>query len=115
MAGRAGGADAPDDGQNQILRGDAPRQFAGHVNPHIATLALRQALRRQHMLDFGRADAVRQRRERAVGGGMRIPADDGHARQGRALLRPDDVNDALAHVRHLELTDAEALAVLVQR
>ena len=45
----------------------------------------------------------------------RIAANDGHARQRGALLGADDVDDALAHVRHFELRDVESLAVLVQR
>ncbi|MCY1243357.1 hypothetical protein D9M72_563690 [compost metagenome] len=46
---------------------------------------------------------------------MRVAADHRHARQRRALLRPDHVHDALAVVVHLELGDAKAVAVRVQR
>ena len=53
-----------------------------------------------------RADAVRERAERAVRAGVRVAADDRHAGQRRALLRADDVHDALAPVVHLELRDA---------
>ena len=64
---------------------------------------MQQALRREHVLDFGRADAERERRERAVRAGVRIAADDRHAGQRRALLRPDHVDDALAPVEEREV------------
>ena len=66
-----------------------------------------QRLRRQHVLDLARADAERERAERAVRAGVRVAADDRHAGQRRALLRPDHVHDALAPVVH-ELGDAVA-------
>ena len=53
-------------------------------------------------------------REGAVGRGVRIAADHGHTRQRRALLRTDDVHDALAHVAHLELGDAVLVAIGVE-
>ncbi len=55
-----------------------------------------------------------QRAEGAVGGGVRVAADHGHARQGGALLRADHVDDALAAVVHLEFEDAEVIAVLIE-
>jgi hypothetical protein len=48
------------------------------------------------MLDLRGADAEGQRAEGAVGRGVAVAADDGHAGQGEALLRADDVDDALA-------------------
>ena len=66
------------------------------------------------MLNLRGADAVRQCTKCAVGGGMRVAADNGHARQGCALLRADNVNDALTHVIHLEFEDAEVVTVLIQ-
>ena len=54
--------------------------------------------------------------ERAVRAGVRVAADDRHAGQRRALLRPDHVHDALAlvEVREIDL-GAELLHVRVQR
>ena len=63
------------------------------------------------MLDLRRADAVRERAEGAVRGGVAVAADDGRARQREALLRPDDVNDALAAVELVVIFDAEFLRV----
>ena len=64
------------------------------------------------MLDLGGADAVRQRAERAVRGGVAVAADDGGAGQGKALLGADDVDDALALVELVEIFDAEFPGVL---
>ena len=61
----------------------------------------------QHVLDLGGADAEGQRAERAVGRGVGVAADDGHARQGATLLGSDDVDDALAGVAHRVERDAE--------
>ena len=55
-----------------------------------------------------------QRTKGAVGRGVRVTTDHRHARQGCALLRTNHVDDALAHVVHLEFEDAEGVAVLVQ-
>ncbi len=67
------------------------------------------------MLDLGRADAVRQCAERAMGGGVAVAADDGGAGQREALLRADDVHDALAMVEFVVIFDAELSRVLGQR
>ena len=50
-----------------------------------------------------------------MGGSVGITTHDGHAGQRRAVLRADDVYDALARVTHTELGDAEMVAVLLQR
>ena len=79
---------------------------------HVLRLLLDQRLRGEHVLDLGGADAVRERAERAVRRGMAVAADDRRARQGEALLRPDDVDDALAVVELVEVLDAELARVL---
>ena len=43
--------------------------------------------------------------------GVAVAADDGHARLGAALLRADDVDDALIVARHVVELDAELAAV----
>ena len=58
---------------------------------------------------------MRQRAEGAVGRGMAVTADDGHPRQGPALFRPDDMHDALPHVRHRIVDHPEITRVLVER
>ena len=54
-----------------------------------------------------RADAVRQRAERAMRRGMAVAADDGGAGQREALLGPDHMHDALAAVALVIILDAE--------
>ncbi|MNS35536.1 hypothetical protein D3C72_676960 [compost metagenome] len=115
VARTAGRADLADDGQHDVLGGAAARQLAFHTDQHVLGLLAQQRLRGQHVFHLRRADAMCQCAERAVRAGMRIAADHGHARQRGALLRPDHVDDALAVIGHLELGDAEGVAVGVQR
>jgi len=63
------------------------------------------------MFDFRRADAVGERTEGAVGGGVAVAADDGRARQREPLLGADDVDDALAWIELVVIFDAEFLGV----
>ena len=107
MAGAAGGADLADDGEDDVLGGDAERQRAVDADPHVLGRALDQRLGRQHMLDLGGADAEGQRAEGAVRRGVAVAADDGHAGLGHALLGADDVDDALADIVHVEIGHAE--------
>lgn len=67
------------------------------------------------MLDLGSTDAVCQCTECAVGRSVAVPADDGGAGQGEALLRADHVNDALSLVELVVVLDAEIAGVLRQR
>ena len=66
------------------------------------------------MLYVRGANAEGKRAEGAVGGGMGVAAHHCHARQGRTLLRPDDMHDPLALVMHAEFGDAEIDTVAVQ-
>ncbi len=67
------------------------------------------------MLDLRGADAVGKRAEGAVRRGVAVAAHDRHAGQCEALLRPDDVDDALAVVELVVILDAEVPGVLGQR
>jgi hypothetical protein len=104
-----------DDGENDVLGRDAARQLAFDGDAEGLGLGLRQRLRGQHVLHFAGADAKCQRAEGAVGRGVRVAADDGHARLGDAQLRADDVHDALIARVHVVELDAEVGAVLAQR
>ena len=63
------------------------------------------------MLDLGGADAVGERAESAVGRGMAVAADDRGSGQSEALLRPDDVHDALPRIELVVIFDAELARV----
>ena len=62
--------------------GDAVAERALVADPHAARLGLVQRLGGQDVLDLARADAERERAERAVRGGVGVAADDRHARAG---------------------------------
>ena len=64
------------------------------------------------MLDLGGADAVGERAERAMRRGVAVAANQRHARQREALLRADDVADALPHIELVVVFEAEQLGVL---
>ena len=115
MAGTARRADLADDGEDDVLGGDAFAQRAVDTYPHVLGLLLDQRLRGEHVLDLTRADAVRQRAEGAVGGGVAVAADDGGAGEGEALLGPDHVHDTLAAVELVVIFDAEIARVLGER
>jgi hypothetical protein len=116
VARATGGADLADDGQHDVFGGDAGRHLAVHLHQQVLGLLGQQRLRGHHVLDFAGADAVRQCAKGAVGGGVRIAADDGHARQRGAVFRADDVHDALALVHEREeRRRADLRHVVVQR
>ena len=75
---------------------------------------LQQTLRGQHVLDFARADAERQRAERAVRGGVAVAAHDRHARLGQPELGPDDVHDATMRRAHPVQRNAELPAIVLE-
>jgi len=89
-------------------------QSAFHPDQQGFGFLLQQTLGGEHMLDLAGADTVSQRAEGAMCAGMRIPAHHRHPRQGCALLRADDVHDALAHIAHLEFGNPEIGAVVIQ-
>ena len=96
VARAACGADLADDGQHDVFGGDAGGGLAFHADEHVFGLFGQQRLRGHDVLDFAGADAVRQRAECAVGAGVAVAANHGHARQRGAVFGADDVHDALA-------------------
>ena len=67
------------------------------------------------MLDLAGADPERQRAEGAVGGGVRVAADDRHPRLGDPELGADHVDDPLAVGAERVDGDPELLAVALER
>ena len=113
-AGAAADADFGTEGEDDVLGRDAGFQRAFDANFVGLRLLLEQRLRSQHHLDFRRPDAERERAKRAVGGGVGIATDDGHARLSEAVFRSNDVNDTLVPVLETEVGDAEFLGVLFE-
>ncbi len=114
-AGAARRADLADDGEHDVLGGDALLKRAVHLDHEVLRLLLDQGLGCQHMLDLRGADAMRQRAEGAMRRRVAVAADDGRSRQREALLRPDDMDDALAAIGLVEILDAEIPGVHRQR
>ena len=65
------------------------------------------------MFDFRRTNTLSQGCKGTVRGRMRVATDHGHSRHGRALLRPNDVNDALTGVQNFKLLDTKRFTVFV--
>ena len=115
MAVTTSGANLADHRQHNVLGRDTERQLPFNAHLHVFHFLGDQTLGSQYVLNLGCTDAVRQCTKGAMGRGVRITADNRHTRQGRALLRADNVHDALTHVVHLEFENAEVIAVLIQR
>lgn len=108
------GADLRDHGQDDVLRRHPRAQRALDRDRHRLEGLERQGLRREDVLDLGRADAERHRAEGPVGAGVRVAADHGDAGHGQAELRTDHVDDALLLVAQGVQPDAELLAVATE-
>src|SRR5690606_34283262 len=104
-------ADPADDAQDQVLGGDAPPQLAGDVDLKGLGAGLPQALGGQDALHLAGADAEGQSAEGPMRRRVAVAADDGHARLGEALLRADDVRDALVGAVQVVKGNAKLLAV----
>ncbi len=115
IAGPARRTGRADDGQGDVLGRHTRPQGPSDLDLHVLALALDQRLGGQHMLDLRRADPMRERAEGAVGRGVAVTANDRHPRQSPALFGPDDVDDALPHIRHRVIVDAKIPGVLVER
>ncbi len=115
VAGGPAGADPADDGQDQILGGDAGAEHALHLDQHGLRRFLQECLRRQHVFHFRRADAEGERAERAMGGGVAVATDDGQARQGNSLLRTNHMHDALTGIADRDVGYREGGGVGLQR
>ena len=95
VAGAAAGAEARDDGQGDVLGRHARLDGALQRHGHRLGLLLGECLGREHVFDLTGADPEGQRAEGAVGRGVRVAADDRHARLGHAEFGSDHVDDAL--------------------
>src|SRR5215472_12737115 len=104
----------PDDGEDQILRGDAGYERPGHLHRERARLALQQALRREYVRDLGAADTEGEGAERAVGARVAVAAHDRPAGLRQPELGADDVNDAALTVPEAEQLHTELHAVLFE-
>ena len=110
----AAGSVFGDDRQNNVFGSYSLAQLTLDVDRECLGLHLHQALCRQHVAHLARADAKRQRAERAVCARVAVTADDCHPRLRDAQLRADHMNDALNVPLDVEQGNAELGAVLAQ-
>ena len=87
VTGRTRGPDLRDDREDDVLRGHARGEFAVDRDAQRLRPLLPDRLRGEHVRHFRRADAERQRAERAVRRRMAVAAHDEHPRLRQALLR----------------------------
>src|SRR5882672_7551924 len=114
MAGATADAHFSDDGENEILGGDALGTLAVNENMESLAARLHQALGGQDVLHFARADAKRKRAKRTVRRSVAVPANNGLTRLCDAEFRADDVHDALILAVHVEEADAGIAAVFLE-
>ena len=107
-------ADARDHREDEVLGRDAVRQRAVDGDRHGLEGLERQRLRGEHVLDLARANSEGERTEGAVGRGVRVAADHGHAGLGETELRAHHVDDALVLAAQGEERHAELRAVRAQ-
>ena len=108
------GPDMPNDHEDKVFGGRAHWQHAVDLDAHVLGQPVDKRLRRQHMLDFRGADAEAQGAQRAIGGGVRVPANHDHARADHAVLRRHNMLDSLQGVLGVEERDVMLLAILAQ-
>src|SRR5690606_7671795 len=100
--------------EDQIFRRDRGTQASAHFDRERLRPTLQQALRCEHVADFGRADAEGEGAERTVRCRVTVAAYDRLAGLCRAQLRSDDVHDAAVIAVQAEQLDAELTAILFQ-
>ena len=114
IAGAARRAGFTDHGHGDVLGGHTGGKLAGDLDLHVLGFLLDQRLRRQHVFHLRGADPVGQRPKGPMCRGVAVTADNGHAGQGPALLGADDMHDALTHVGHGVVVQAEFLGVCIK-
>ena len=114
MASRAISPNFSQNAEHKVFRGHAFSQVARYLDQHGFRLALRKALRSQHVLDLRSADTESQRPKCSMSAGVAISTNDCHTRLRIAQLRTDHMHDALVGRIHVEQADAEVTAVLLQ-
>ena len=109
------GAGLGDEGQDEVLRGDAFRQLPVNRHRHGPGLDLRQGLGRQHVLDLAGADAKGQSTQGTMGRGVGVTTHNRHTRLGEPQLGANDVYHSLVRVTQRMQRHPELRSVLTQR
>ena len=115
MTRPAAGANLTDQGKDQILRRAGRRQFAVDRDAHAFDGRLQKGLARHDMFDLGRADTEREGAKRTVRCRVTVTAHQSRTGQGKALLRANDVDDAVPRIIDFEQLNAKIRTVAAQR
>ena len=100
--------------EDDVLGINARAKLAIHIDAANLHLAERHGLRGQNVAHLGGADTEGDGAKSTVSGGVAVATGNRGAGLGDALLRSDNVNDALLAAGKAEIGDAEVLGVLVE-
>ena len=98
--GATGSSDNATDVEDDVLGGDTFIKLSIDTDEHILCLGLGQGLSGKNVLYLRGADAEGHGAESAMGGRVRVAAYCRTSGESKALLRSDDVNNALPLVSH---------------
>jgi len=107
-------AEVADDVQGDILGIDAGDELSINIDAANLGLADRHGLGREDIAHLASTDAKGDGSKGSVGRSVRVAAGNRHAGLGDALLRPDDVNDALIAAGQIKKGNTGFGAVLAQ-
>ena len=101
--------------ERHVLGRHALSQRAVDADAHRLWLLLQNALRGHDHLYLRRSDAESHGTHGPVGRGVRVAADNGHARQREALLRAHHMDDAVVGRHHAVVGQSELAGITLQR
>src|SRR4029079_11163190 len=105
VALRAVRANARDDRERDIFRGDSSSERPVDGDTHAFWFPLPKRLRHQYVRDLGRADPEGVGAECTMRGSVAVAADDQQPGECQSLLGSDHVHDALAWVAQAKQRD----------
>mmetsp|Transcript_64449 Transcript_64449/g.153821 ORF Transcript_64449/g.153821 Transcript_64449/m.153821 type:complete len:204 (-) Transcript_64449:96-707(-) len=100
--------------ENHVFGCGADWQLTTDLYQHRFGLLLHERLGGQHMLDLGSADSEGNRTKGSMRGGVTVATHHGGSWKCKALLWPDNVDNALSLVVHAEVCEAEVLHILLE-
>jgi hypothetical protein len=102
-----------DDVEDDIFAADTGRKLAINLYSHILTPLSDDSLRGKNVFDLRCANAECQSAKCAMSRSMAVAADYGRARESEALLRANDMDNALPIVAQSEVCKTEVFYILL--
>ena len=115
IAGRSAGGHLGHHKEGDILGSDTFPQFSLDGDAHCFRACLQDTLGSHDHFHFAGADAESHRSHGTVGGCMRIPAHDSHARKGKPSFGSHHMDNAVLGIHHAEMCQPEVCRILCQR